>query len=58
MKAPPGKEADAIAPYLNIEDVIRVAKECGADCCHPGYGFMAENAAFVVRSPPPGGHWE
>ena len=33
--------------YLNIERIIDVAKRCGADALHPGYGFLAENASLV-----------
>ncbi|NLE89448.1 MAG: acetyl-CoA carboxylase biotin carboxylase subunit, partial [Dehalococcoidales bacterium] len=29
--------------YLNIPTIIGVAKTCGADAIHPGYGFLAEN---------------
>ncbi len=35
--------------YLNIEKIIEVAKECGADAIHPGYGFLSENAEFSRR---------
>jgi acetyl-CoA carboxylase, biotin carboxylase subunit len=39
--------ADARESYLNIERILKVAKECGAEAIHPGYGFLAENSAFA-----------
>jgi 3-methylcrotonyl-CoA carboxylase alpha subunit len=39
--------APARESYLVIEKLIDVARQAKADCIHPGYGFLSENAAFA-----------
>jgi 3-methylcrotonyl-CoA carboxylase alpha subunit len=33
--------------YLNVEKIIRIAKDTGADAIHPGYGFLSESPLLV-----------
>ena len=42
-----GEDNEPLKPYLNIQSIIKVAKENGADAIHPGYGFLSENADFA-----------
>ena len=44
-----GKGKKPIDAYLDIEDLIRIAKDSGADGIHPGYGFLSENIDFARR---------
>jgi pyruvate carboxylase len=38
-----GEVGHPVRAYLNVDEIIRVAKECGADAIYPGYGFLSEN---------------
>ncbi|GAB2531821.1 pyruvate carboxylase [Rufibacter soli] len=41
-----GKDNQPLQPYLNIEEIIQIAKENQVDAIHPGYGFLSENKDF------------
>src|SRR5690606_17107661 len=42
-----GEGLSPVGAYLSIPDIIRVARMCGADAIHPGYGLLSENPEFV-----------
>ncbi|NRP12576.1 2-oxoglutarate carboxylase small subunit [Aliiroseovarius sp. xm-m-379] len=42
-----GEGMGPVAAYLSINEIIRVARESGADAIHPGYGLLSENPDFV-----------
>ena len=42
-----GEGLSPVGAYLSIPEIIRVAKQAGADAIHPGYGLLSENPDFV-----------
>ncbi|HIB76591.1 MAG TPA: ATP-grasp domain-containing protein, partial [Flavobacteriales bacterium] len=44
-----GKENEPLKPYLDIEEIIRLAKKHEVEAIHPGYGFLSENVQFAKR---------
>ncbi|MEL4358612.1 MULTISPECIES: pyruvate carboxylase [unclassified Luteococcus] len=57
-----GEQGHPVRAYLDIAEMIRVAKESGADAIYPGYGFLSENpdlaqacvdAGITFVGPPP-----
>src|SRR5438045_9138642 len=38
-----GEKGHPVRAYLDVSEIIRVAKEPGADAIYPGYGFLSEN---------------
>ncbi len=42
-----GRDQTPTGAYLDIDDILRVAREAHADAIHPGYGFLSENPEFA-----------
>lgn len=38
-----------VQAYLQIDEIIKIAKEHGVDMIHPGYGFLSENSEFARK---------
>ncbi|MGZ5286116.1 MAG: pyruvate carboxylase, partial [Flavisolibacter sp.] len=43
-----GSDDDPLKPYLDMNAIIKIAREAGADAIHPGYGFLSENFEFAA----------
>ena len=57
-----GEPGHPVRAYLDVEEIVRVAREAGADAVYPGYGFLSENpdlaracvdAGLTFVGPPP-----
>ncbi|MEZ4982306.1 MAG: biotin carboxylase N-terminal domain-containing protein [Saprospiraceae bacterium] len=44
-----GPDDEPLKPYLDIDEIIRVAKKNKVDAIHPGYGFLSENVDFARK---------
>ena len=44
-----GGEKEPLKPYLDIDAIIKIAKNKNVDAIHPGYGFLSENAEFAQK---------
>ncbi|MEL6099791.1 MAG: pyruvate carboxylase [Pseudomonadota bacterium] len=42
-----GEGLGPVAAYLSVDEIIRVARQSGADAIHPGYGLLSENPELV-----------
>ncbi|MCF6303339.1 MAG: pyruvate carboxylase, partial [Devosiaceae bacterium] len=42
-----GKGLGPVEAYLQVDEYIAIARECGADAIHPGYGLLSESPEFV-----------
>lgn len=45
-----GEEGHPVRAYLDVAEIIRVAKLAGADAIYPGYGFLSENPALAAAA--------
>ncbi len=42
-----GEGKGAVEAYLDMHDIVRIAREANCDAVHPGYGFLSENPQFA-----------
>ena len=52
-----GEGKKPLAAYLDIEDVLRIARQANVDAIHPGYGFLSENPEFAQAVIDAGMRW-
>ena len=52
-----GEGKKPLAAYLDIDDILRVARAARVDAIHPGYGFLSENPDFAQAVIDAGIHW-
>ncbi|TFV82506.1 pyruvate carboxylase [Microbacterium sp. dk485] len=45
-----GERGHPVRAYLNVDEIIRVARESGADAIYPGYGFLSENPELAEKA--------
>jgi len=45
-----GERGHPVRAYLDVDEIIRVARECGADAIYPGYGFLSENPELAEKA--------
>src|SRR6478609_9276012 len=45
-----GEVGHPVRAYLDVDEIIRVAKEAGADAIYPGYGFLSENPELAEQA--------
>ncbi|MGO1411334.1 MAG: biotin carboxylase N-terminal domain-containing protein, partial [Microbacterium sp.] len=45
-----GEEGHPVRAYLDVDEIIRVAVESGADAIYPGYGFLSENPDLAAKA--------
>ncbi|WOF21859.1 pyruvate carboxylase [Microbacterium betulae] len=45
-----GEEGHPVRAYLDVDEIVRVARESGADAIYPGYGFLSENPELAAKA--------
>jgi pyruvate carboxylase len=45
-----GERGHPVRAYLDVDEIIRVARESGADAIYPGYGFLSENPELAAKA--------